>query len=143
MPATCRSAFDTILSVDKTGGTTTYTEISLVLNIDGPSREVGSVETTHLRSPRKTYRPGLPDGGEMSFEIEYDPADAEHIFLAGLADEPEVLSWRITYPLTPAKHHTFQGFLTAFEPSAGGPEENLTASVTVKVTGAVVETTAS
>lgn len=142
MPAEARSAFDTILSVDKTGASTTFTEIALVLNVDGPSNEVGSVETTHLRSPRKTYVPGLPDGGELSFEVEYDPADADHAFLRGLADAPEVLFWRVTYPTSPAIHHTFQGFLTGFQPSAGGPEEVLSASVTVKVTGAIVESEA-
>lgn len=138
-------ALGTKIAVDKTGGETpTYTEISQVLSIEGASNEVGSVETTHLGSTRKTYRPSLPDGGETSFEIEYDPADAEHVFLRGLADAPAVRSWRIIYPTAPkATYHTFSGFLTAFNPSAGGPEENLTASITIKVTGPIVESTAA
>lgn len=144
MPPSVIPALGTTISVAKTGGETpTYTEISQVLSIEGASNEVGSVETTHLKSTRKTYRPGLPDGGEVSFEIEYDPADAEHVWLRSLADAPAVKSWRISYPTQPkATLDTFDGFLTAFGPSAGGAEENLSASITIKVTGPVVTTTA-
>lgn len=139
MPIAVYPALGTTIAVDTTGGSTTYTTIGQVLSIEGPSNEVGSVETTNLSSTRKTYRPTLPDGGELTFELEYDPSDtAGHKFLRGLADAPQVLSWQVGYPLSPVVKDTFQGFLTKFAPSAGGPEENLTASVTIKVTGAVV-----
>jgi len=143
--ATVIPALGTTIAVDQIGGETpTHTPISQVLSIEGAGNEVGSIETTHLKSTRKTYRPGLPDGGEVSLEIEYDPADADHKFLRGLADDPEILSWQISYPTEPkATLDTFDGFLTAFTPSAGGPEENLTASITIKVTGPVVTTTAT
>lgn len=145
MPAEVIPALGTTIAVDKLGGETpTYSVISQVLSIEGASNEVGSIETTHLQSARKTYRPGLPDGGEVSFEVEYDPSDPDHKFLRGLADEPEILSWQVSYPTEPkATLDTFDGFLTGFTPSAGGAEENLTASITIKVTGPVVTTTAT
>lgn len=139
MPLKVYPALGTILSVDKLGTGVTFTTIDQVLSIDGPSNEVGSAETTHLLSARKTYRPTLPDGGELSFELEYDPSDtAGHAYLRGLADAPAILTWRVSYPTSPVIHDTFEGFLTKFGTSAGGPEENLTASATIKVTGAVV-----
>lgn len=142
--ATVIPALGTTLAVDKAGDGLEYTPITQIVSVEGASNEVGSIETTHLGSTRKTYRPGLPDGGEVSFEVEYDPADTEHKFLRGLADEPEILSWQISYPTLPkATLDTFDGFLTAFTPGAGGAEENLTASVTIKVTGPVVTTTAA
>lgn len=137
-------ALGTALSVDKAGTGTTYTPIGQVMSIDGPSNEIGSSETTHLGSTRKTFRPTLPAGGEVTFELEYDPSDtAGHAFLRGLADSPQVLSWRVSYPLTPVINDTFEGFLTKFSTSAGGPEDNLMASATIKVTGAVVTAVAS
>jgi hypothetical protein len=117
----------------------TYLTIGNILNITGPSSEVGSVETTVLTSTRKTYRFTIVDPGELTFELDFDPTDTNtHTLLAGLQDAPAMHSWQITYPTTPAKKATVSGFLTKFEPNAGGVEENLTASVTVKLSGPIV-----
>jgi hypothetical protein len=133
----------TKISVDKTGSGT-YTVLAQVESFDGPSNTVGSIETTNLASARKTYRPGLPDGGEISFDLQFDPADTGHIFLRGLADTPEILSWQVSYPTdTHATLDTFDGFLTEYHPSGDGPEGLIMAAVTIKITGAIVTTTAS
>lgn len=132
----------TTLSVDKTGGGT-YTKVGTFTSIDGPSSSVGSIETTNLESTRKEYRPGLPDGGEISGTLQFDPAEATQAYLAGLADAPEVLSWQVSFPTKPnATLFTVDGFLTEFSPSAGGVEDVIEAAFTVKITGAVVITTA-
>ncbi|HXD03319.1 MAG TPA: hypothetical protein VN627_08430, partial [Novosphingobium sp.] len=77
---------------------------------------------------------------ELSFEIDFDPTDsAVHAKLAALQDVPAMHSWQISYPCsgTPKKA-TVDGFLTKFAPDAGGVQENLTAAVTVKLTGPIV-----
>jgi hypothetical protein len=117
----------------------TYVVIGNILNITGPSAEVGSVETTVLTSTRKTYRYTIVDPGELTFELDFDPTDTtSHTLLAGLQDAPAIHSWQISYATTPAKKATVSGFLTKFEPNAAGVEENLTASVTVKLSGPIV-----
>ncbi|WP_165068272.1 phage tail tube protein [Paludisphaera rhizosphaerae] len=131
----------TTLSVAKVAGT--YTALGQITSIDGPSSSVGSIETTNLSSTRKTYRPGIPDGGEISATIQMDPADANQVYLAGLADAPVVKSWQVSFPTTPATLFTVDGFLTDFSPSAGGVEDVTEVSVTIKCTGAVVITTVS
>lgn len=132
----------TTLSVDKTGGGT-YTTLADIVSFDGPSNSVGKVETTNLSSPRKTYRPGLPDGGDLSFDLQFDPADTTHTYLRSLADTPAVLTWQVSYPTLPkATLDTFEGFLTEFKPGGGGAEELITASVTIAITGAITTTTA-
>jgi hypothetical protein len=133
-------ASGTMLSVDKLGTGVTWVEVGQIESIEGPSNSVGSIEKTNLSSLRKEYRPGLPDGGEVSLDVQFDPTDAEHVYLRGLADTPVVKSWRVTYPCTPAVKDTFDGFVTAFNPSAAGDEDNLMASVTIKVTGEIVTT---
>jgi hypothetical protein len=114
------------------------------ITISGPESEVGSVETTILTSTRKTYRYTIVDPGELSFEIDFDPTETTtHTKLAALQDQPAIHSWQIIIPcmlagvLTP-KTATVSGFLTKFAPNAGGVEENLTAAVTIKLTGAIV-----
>ena len=117
----------------------TYVLIGNVLNITGPESDIGSIETTVLASTRKTYRPGLPDPGELSFDIDFDPTDTTtHTLLAGLQDAPVIHSWQITYATTPPKKATVSGFLTKFAPNAGGVDENLTASITVRLLGSIV-----
>jgi hypothetical protein len=134
-------ALGTTLKVDKTGGTSPTTQVGQILSIDGPSSEVGSVETTNLSSTWKQYRPTLPDGGEVSMEIEYDPTDtgtgSSHGFLKTIAGTPAKYTWVVTYPTTPACTDTFVAFLTKLGRSAGGAEENLTSSFTLKIDGTV------
>lgn len=135
-------AHETTISVADLGETPSFTEISQVLSVEGASVSVGEVETTNLSSPRKTYRPGLSDPGDVSFEIQYDPQDANHKDLKALAESPASKLWRITYPTSPKlTHHTFEGFLKEFSPGAGGPEEDLAASITIRVNSEVVEST--
>jgi len=119
----------------------TYVLIGNITSITGPSGEVGTVDTTVLTSTAKTFRPTLPDPGELTFELDFDPTDSTtHQKLENLAITPAMHGWQITYATTPPKICTVQGMLTKFEPSAGGVEENLTASVTVKCSGAPVWT---
>jgi hypothetical protein len=115
----------------------TYVLIGNILSISGPEGEVGTVDTTVLTSTAKTFRPTLLDPGELTFELDFDPTDTtSHTKLAALASTPTIHGWQITYATTPAKTCTVQGMLTKFAPSAGGVEENLTANVTVKCSGA-------
>lgn len=131
--------------VQPAGGTTlgcdfttpaTYVVIGNILSIAGPEGEVGTVDTTVLTSTAKTFRPTLLDPGELTFELDFDPTDsATHQKLTALAITPAIHGWQITYATTPPKTCTVQGMLTKFAPNAGGVEENLTASVTVKCSG--------
>lgn len=132
----------TKLSVDKTGGGT-YTDLADIVSFDGPSNTVGKIKTTNLSSARHTYLPGLPDGGDLSFDLNFDAADATHTYLRSLADTLAVLTWQVSYPTLPkATLDTFSGFLTEFKPSGGGADELITASVTIAITGAITTTTA-
>ncbi|APW60486.1 phage tail tube protein [Paludisphaera borealis] len=136
-------AQNTVLGVDKLGTGVTWTPISYAESFDGPSNTVGSVEKTKLSSQTKEYRPGLPDPGELSFSLQYDPADTEAVYLRGLLSAPAIKSWRLTYPTLPkATFDTFDGFLTAFSPGGGKADEIITAKVTIKLTGLIVTTTA-
>lgn len=134
-------AAGTTLGVDLTTPGT-YELVGNLLNITGPESEVGSVETTVLTSTRKTYRFTLIDPGEISCEMDFDPTDATHQALAELQDAPAVHSWQITYATSPPTTATVDGFLLKFQPNAGGVEENLTATLTIKLSGPIVWATA-
>lgn len=113
------------------------TTIAQRVTISGPSRSVGSAETTHLDSATKTYRPTITDNGELSLDIEYDPADSTHISLEGLVNSPSIESWTLEF--ANGASYEFDGFVTAFEPSGMEVEGNLTASLTIKLSGGLTK----
>jgi hypothetical protein len=128
----------------KKSGDASYTTIANVISFGGPTFQVASIETTNLSDTAKKYRPGIVDSGEMKFEVNFDPADTGHIGLKTLIESPAVASWQITFPTSPnATMFTFDGFPTGMEVGGGGPEEKVTASLTIKITGTVTVTTAS
>jgi hypothetical protein len=115
-----------------------YTLVGQVTSFSGPSWQVASIETTTLDDTAKQYRPGITDSGEMSFELNFDPSNTAQTAVKGFIESPQVVSWQVTFPTTPdATTFTFDGFPTAFEVSGGGPEELITASLTIKITGSV------
>ncbi len=127
----------------KKSGDESYATIAQVISFSGPTFQVASIETTNLSDTAKKYRPGITDSGEMKFELNFDPADAGHTGLKTLIETPAVASWQITFPTSPnATTFTFDGFPTGMEVGGGGPEEKVTASLTIKITGVVTAATA-
>jgi hypothetical protein len=131
VPVAVQPALGTAIACDFTTPST-YVTIGQVLSIS-QSGEVGTAETTHLGSTKKTFRATLEDPGEINFEIEYDPSDTvSHTLLEAAYTGKVTHGWQISFPVGTPK--TFTGFLTKLERTAGGPEENLGASFTVKLT---------
>jgi len=128
----------------KKSGDADYALVAQVVSFSGPTFQVASIETTVLTDVAKQYRPGITDSGEMKFDLNFDPADAGHTALKTLIETPAVASWQITFPTaTHATLFTFDGFPTGMEVGGGGPEDKVTASLTIKITGTVAVTTAS
>lgn len=134
------AGYGTALAWDPAGGSS-YTSIGQVQDISGPGLARDSIDVTTHDSPNawRQFIKGLKDGGELTFDIVYDPALATHAASAGLlsdfTSQTVIPNWRITFPNTGATVWTFPGFLTGFE--EGAPvDDYLSASVTVKVSGA-------
>lgn len=127
------NAFGTTIAMD---GVT----IAEVTNIGGPSLARDAIDATHHTSPGawREFIKGLKDAGEVSLDIQYIPTSTTHNttttgLLSDFADNTTYSTWTLTFPDTTV--WTFPGFLTAFEPSAP-IDDKLTASVTIKVSGA-------
>jgi len=133
------SAFGTQIAADFAGGTT-YTTIAQVKNITPPSLTRNTIDVTTHDSPDwwMEFIKGLKDGGEVSFDIVYDPALGSHDAATGLlsdfADDDTIAAWKITFPDTGTTEWTFDAIISAFTPAA--PTDNsLDASITLKVAG--------
>ncbi len=124
------------------GITITYNSLAIgqVLSVTGAGGgSVGERDTTNLGSTVKTNAPTIPDNGEFSFSVNWDPTDSGHIALRNGKDTPTVETIVVSFPTTPtAKTATFSGWVKELEGINGeGVDENLVADVTIRVTGAV------
>ena len=134
------NAFGTKLQLgDGSPTTETFTDIAEITSISPPSLSKDTIETTtHNSVDRyKEFISGLRDAGEVSLDINYDPADATHNLLTGLLGEYEKdapSNYKIIFPDSGTTTWSFAGILTSFEASAP-IDDKLTASITIKISG--------
>lgn len=146
------ASFGTIISVGNGTETTpgditseTYSEVAEIHDISGPGIELSTIEATHHLSPDATreHMASLKDLTDLSFEIAFLPQNAKHSLSTGfLKDWKDRTrrSYRIEFTDPDGTMWYVKGFVTGFE--LGAPVEGLlTASVTIKLTGTIVETT--
>lgn len=117
-----------------------WVSVAQVREIAGPSVRKDVREITgphHVRNGWRVYREGLRDGGDVTLDLNFDPAltthDATSGFLAMLAGTgPQ--SWRIIFPDSSSTTVTFQASVVFHEPSAPA-DGRLGFFVTLKVSG--------
>jgi hypothetical protein len=83
----------TLLKVDISS---TLTTIPQVVSVTPPSLEMGNVETTHLTSTARENKATIPDPGEVSFSLEWDPANTVHQQLWTYFQAGTTVNWTIT-----------------------------------------------
>jgi predicted secreted protein len=133
------SAFGTLLKKGDGGSPESFTTIAQVTNIGGPSLALDPIEVTCHTSTGgwKEFIGGLLDGGEVSFDINYDPVGATHNASTGLIADMvarTVRNFQLVFPDTGSTTWSFAALVTAFEPSEP-IDDKLAASVTLKLTG--------
>lgn len=140
MAATTGTAgFGTLLAVNLGSG---YENVAEVTDIGGPSLGQETIPMTHNESPVRasTDMPfvekigGLADGGQVTLEVNFLPANAGHAALAARVGRKASTPFRITWPNTGATQWTFSAFVVGFEPAAP-TDDKLSASITLELTG--------
>jgi hypothetical protein len=113
--------------------------VANVVGFSGPAIALDTEDVTAHDSPNgwEEAVPTILRSGEVTFDINYDPADATHKNAASgllyLLTHRTLESWTFGGPMGVWE---FDGYVTGFEPSA--PHDGkLAASVTIKPTGAV------
>ncbi len=127
--------FGTIMARgDGAAPTEGFTPIANVGNISGPGLTRETIDVTAHDSPNQytEHKGGLKDGGEVSFDLNYNPP--VHDILINDFDDENPRNWRIIFPDPGTTTWTFAAILTGFEPSAPY-DDKLTASLTFKVSG--------
>src|SRR5210317_45028 len=58
-----------------------YTEVAQVVSLSGPDGSAAEINVTALDSTAAEFVMGLPDEGNVSVEVIYDPTDTNHTAL--------------------------------------------------------------
>ena len=119
----------------------TFTEVTEVTAFEPPDEQGDDHEVSHYGSPDRTkeYVRGMIDGGEASFTINYNPAVYQiHQDLVALKASGAVRNWKFEFP-DGMETDAFPAYIKGFKPKLG-PNDPLTADITLKVAGATVRT---
>jgi hypothetical protein len=133
------AAFGTLLKIGDGGATEAFTTVASVLDISGPGLSLDTDDITN-HSSTGGYEEVIPTiirTGELSFEVNFDPADDTQDYPAGLLKDltdKTKRNFKLVFPDSAATEWLLPAYVTSFEPAApvGG---KLSASVVLKVTG--------
>lgn len=96
------------------------------------------IDASTLASTRREKVMGLPDEGQCSLSVWYDPADSQQTALEAARDSRALTNFQVTIPSTPVTTFAFSGFVLDFE--VGAQIDGLVeGSVTIEITGAVTK----
>lgn len=123
-------------------GAATAVKIAEVISIGLPNPQQSDVEATHFESPGRTreYIPGLIENGEIPIGINFDAGSETDDLINEALAETAPVTVIITIPTTSGtdQSFTFPGIVKGYEKEIP-IDDRQTATVTVRVAGAVVQ----
>ena len=119
------------------GSPDVFSTVGEVLSFDGPSRSLPTEDVTSFDSTWQEQIAGIPDGGQVTFGMNYIPGNGQQIGLQEDLENGTLRAFRLVMTDSAASRFEFSGFVTAFSTSAGGPNNKIAASCTIRVSGGV------
>ncbi|MCK5581325.1 MAG: hypothetical protein KAJ18_08640 [Candidatus Omnitrophica bacterium] len=120
------------------GSPVSYTAIPEIKTFNGPGGAGQVIDVTDLDSAAMEKIMGLPDEGQLSFDINYIPDNAVHVSLRTARENQTLTPMKITFTDTTGTVWTFNAYVTGFTVT-GGVNAALNAAVTLEITGAIAE----
>ena len=118
----------TTISID--GGTTALADVT---SISPMSLSLATLDTSNLDSTWRTFIGGIKDGGECTFEINYDPASTSHLTIEAAIDGT-AKDIKVVYSDT--KETEFKAVITSFSITAA-MDSVVVASLGMKITDSI------
>lgn len=118
------------------GSPTEYNAIANVTGFNGPGGSASVIDVSNLDSVAKEKLMGLPDEGQFTLDINYDPDNAQHQALQDARTARTLCEFKIALTDTTPTNVTFQGYVLGFA-IQGAVDQPVKATVTIEVDGAV------
>jgi len=133
------SSLGTTLKIGNGATTEVFAAIGELRDVKGPTRSLGTEDVTHHGSAAAEFVSTVLDNGEVTFDIGYDPADTEHAQIIEDMEDRVLRYVQLIYTDEGDAQATFSAFITKFDTDMK-VKGSLTASITLKISGAVVIT---
>jgi predicted secreted protein len=118
------------------GSPVSYTKIPEINSFSGPGGSVSVIDVTDLSSAAKEKLAGLNDNGQLSFELNFIPSDAQHIALRAAKEAGTTQNFKLVF--VDDTEWTFTAVVTGFSVS-GAIDGVVKASVTLEISGEITE----
>lgn len=128
------SAFGTQFQRGDGGTPETFVTVGEATSISGPGMERETIDVTSHDSPERfrEWVGGLIDAGEVTFEVNWDPAI--HVPLIDDFQDPLPRNYRIVFPDPPGGGFTVAAFITGMDHEFPH-DEKMSADFTFKISG--------
>lgn len=143
MTTEARIGWGAEIQVSSSSSTAGLVELGEIRSFTVPNDEADEHEVTHMKSPnrRKEFIQGMIDGGEGTCTINYVPGSATDLLLTDALDTGTTRAVRFIIPDTSgtgaaAWQITTSGFVKKYAPDEVQPNAPITASLTIRYTGA-------
>lgn len=132
------------LWIDNDSGTPT--QVAEVTSISLPNPQVSEVEATHFTSPGRAreYIPGLIENGEITFGVNFNAGSASDMLINSALNDDTPREVMVSVPTVSGvnQEYTFPGIVKGYEKTIP-IDDRQTATITVRVAGAVVQAAAA
>jgi hypothetical protein len=128
------------LGIDDSGGSPyTFITVGNIVSMNGlRGGQATVIDVTNLASTRKEKVMGLPDEGQITCQLQYDPDDTGQIEAEAARAARTLKDFRVT--LSDGTTFTFSGYVLTFGLDIG-VDTVVTGSITIEITGAVTKAT--
>lgn len=130
----------TRFAVSAAGSPPSFSFIPEIKTLGGPDGSSPLIDVTDLDSTAKEYLLGLKDEGSFSLGIMYIPANSVHQTLRAAFNNSTTMQFRMTFSDAGTTVWEFTGLVQNF-PMSGAVDEVIAATVTIKISGSIYETT--
>ncbi len=125
----------TLFKMDEDDSGSVFTAITLAIDGTPPGRKRVRIDATSLTDTLSTYKMGMEDFSEFSFNQFWDPLDTQHVSCDTVFAAKTVIIWTITY--TSGEVDSFEGFVSELTPATVAKDQLLMRKVTVQRKGAI------
>ncbi|HET6972338.1 MAG TPA: phage tail tube protein [Phenylobacterium sp.] len=109
------------------------TRLAGLTSFSKPTIKVPDVDVTDLDDDATTTIPGLPDFGNMDYDINWMPNSPSDIFIEAMLAGFEVRGARLNYP--GGVTDTINVYVSSYDASASGPNQAMKGKVSFRCTG--------
>lgn len=115
-----------------------YTTIAEVLRCGPIGSTNPEVDVTNLDSTAKEYIAGLADGNTVEFDLNYIAGNTQQSSLRSSQAAGSTVNLRMVWPTSPNTNAQFDLVLLNFQMGETTPEQQVTATVSGRISGSIV-----